>query len=405
MERKEDFYVIQEEKPSWKNNKKIKWIAGITIGFIMLILVIVVPISVFRQQDQSKNNAKAVDIKPNNNNNNNNPATTTNNNHHKQQNNANHHPTNNNPNNSTTTTIKQTVQESNKTITKSDSYYSSFKNDEGIENGFIVSKYANLTRIQTKSEEELANKKRIFVVGDVHGCVDELNKLITEINYNPSTDQLVLAGDMLSKGPDSNGVLTRARELGAWCVRGNHDDKVVRFKNFEKKEGLSAMSEPKDIMPEGDVPDPLKFKNAHAKLSRTISDENFEYLSNCPSILRIPSLDNSVVVHGGLDPTIKDIVQQQPVNVMTMRHIDDNGDPTEEKKIGQPWADIWNEAQKKSETPMTVYYGHDAHLGLNIKQYSFGLDSGCVYGRKLSTIEMRTKKVYQVPCAEHVADD
>lgn len=153
-------------------------------------------------------------------------------------------------------------------VDKLAAYYSNLRNGEGIQNGYPVSEYANLIRIQTKSEEDIANKTRIFVMGDIHGCLDEFNNLLDSVHFDATSDQLILAGDMTSKGPASNEVISRARELNAWCVRGNHDDKAVRFKTYEKTIGISSDVDPKDIMPEGDVPDPLKFKNPHLPLAR-----------------------------------------------------------------------------------------------------------------------------------------
>jgi hypothetical protein len=134
-------------------------------------------------------------------------------------------------------------------------------------NQYPVSAYANMTEIVTNNSTQLQNKQRIFVIGDIHGCLSEFNALVEEINYNSNTDQLILAGDIMSKGPDSVGVVRRAKELGALCVRGNHDDKIIRFKTFENAKGKNAMYPLDATLPEGNVPDPLEFKNYHAALA------------------------------------------------------------------------------------------------------------------------------------------
>lgn len=85
---------------------------------------------------------------------------------------------------------------------------------------------------------------------------------------------------------------------------------------------------------------------------------------------------------------------------MTMRDIID-GHPTDEKKIGTPWTDAWNQAQEHAPSPVTVYYGHDASRGVVIKPFSNGLDSGCVYGRSLTAIEMKSKQTFSVPCKQY----
>ncbi|ORZ22344.1 Metallo-dependent phosphatase-like protein [Absidia repens] len=205
---------------------------------------------------------------------------------------------------------------------------------------------------------------------------------------------------MIAKGPSNSGVIRRAKELKALCVRGNHDDKTVRFKAYERVNGPAGMDVPDSVMPEGAIPDPLKYKNGHLAISRELSDDDYDYLTSCPSILHLPKLNNSIIVHGGLDPTVNDLTQQQPLNVMTMRDILD-GHPTDEKKVGIPWTQAWNQAQENSSSPVTVYYGHDASRGLVQQRYSYGLDTGCVYGRALTAIEMKSKQTVSVPCKQY----
>ncbi|KAG1093456.1 hypothetical protein G6F42_018958 [Rhizopus arrhizus] len=133
---------------------------------------------------------------------------------------------------------------------------------------YPISPYAHMTTIVTNNDESLQQKENIYVVGDVHGCVSELDKLVTKLNFNQATDQLILAGDLTAKGPDSVGVIRRAKELGALCVRGNHDDKVIRLKTYELEKGENAMYPLSATMPEGNVPDPLKFKNYHVAIAK-----------------------------------------------------------------------------------------------------------------------------------------
>ncbi|KAI8374261.1 Metallo-dependent phosphatase-like protein [Radiomyces spectabilis] len=262
-----------------------------------------------------------------------------------------------------------------------------------------VSKYANLTRMTTYDSPDIQNKKRIFVVGDIHGCVSELNSLVDQIKYNSQDDLLILAGDLVDRGPDSLGVIRRAQELGALCVRGNHDDKVVRLKTFELQNGQAALQSGKGTMPEGPVADPLKFSNHHAAIALAMSQEEYNYLAACPMILRLPWLSNSVVVHGGLDPT-KDLESQDPYSVMNMRDIAD-GVPNPSSDQGVHWGTAFNSAQLNTSNVMYVYYGHDAGRGLNLQKYTKGVDTGCVYGRKLTALEMRSQQLTQVSCSKY----
>src|SRR4051794_20718276 len=52
-------------------------------------------------------------------------------------------------------------------------------------------------------------------------------RLLQKISFDKNVDHLVLTGDMISKGPDSLGVINLARNIGASCVRGNHEDRVL----------------------------------------------------------------------------------------------------------------------------------------------------------------------------------
>src|SRR5690606_27873643 len=64
--------------------------------------------------------------------------------------------------------------------------------------------------------------RRIFV-GDVHGCLEPLERLLAAVAFAPGRDLLLPVGDLVNKGPDSLGVLRRLRELDARPVLGNHD--------------------------------------------------------------------------------------------------------------------------------------------------------------------------------------
>lgn len=136
-----------------------------------------------------------------------------------------------------------------------------------------------------------------------------------------------------------------------------------------------------------------------------LNADDYAYLTSCPLILDIPDL-NARVVHGGLDPAIENIIDNDPWSVMNMRDMDSNNEPSKEKlkKHNQDDKDIkhWTTAyqehfQTNSNAPI-IYYGHDASRGLLLGTQTIGVDSGCVYGRKLSAIDMRSKQLYQVDC-------
>jgi serine/threonine protein phosphatase 1 len=70
------------------------------------------------------------------------------------------------------------------------------------------------------------NNRRILIVGDVHGCLDELLFCLEKLNWNKETDLLVSVGDLIDRGPKSAETLDFAHEH-IECVLGNHDSFMV----------------------------------------------------------------------------------------------------------------------------------------------------------------------------------
>ena len=73
------------------------------------------------------------------------------------------------------------------------------------------------------------SKKRTIVVGDVHGCFEELLLLLQKLNYNQSLDRLILVGDVVNKGPDTLRVLDwiAAHPL-VEVIKGNHELRLLQ---------------------------------------------------------------------------------------------------------------------------------------------------------------------------------
>ena len=79
-----------------------------------------------------------------------------------------------------------------------------------------------------KSVTMLDTKRRTFVVGDIHGCLDDLYNLLEHARFREGHDRLVLVGDLVDRGPNSAGVLRFARKLRATVVLGNHEAAGLR---------------------------------------------------------------------------------------------------------------------------------------------------------------------------------
>jgi len=238
--------------------------------------------------------------------------------------------------------------------------------------------------------------RRLVFVGDVHGCRDDLARLLTKTAFDSRRDHLVLTGDMVAKGPDSPGVVQLAQEMGASCVRGNWEDRL-----------LLSLADARAAEPAS---------NPHAtnlrQLARQFSGQQIAWLHQCPVILRVgpvPARGNLVAVHAGLVPDVP-LERQDPFHVMNMRTIDLKTRIPSPKHRGTPWEKLWNHRQKKlhQKDTTTVVYGHNQKRGLNIRDYSFGLDTGCVSGGKLTALVVNghgQTEIVHVKCGKARASD
>lgn len=68
------------------------------------------------------------------------------------------------------------------------------------------------------------DKGRDFVVGDLHGCFDELWLLLTHVNFDPSVDRLFSVGDLVDRGPKNMDCARLLKEDWFYCVKGNHEE-------------------------------------------------------------------------------------------------------------------------------------------------------------------------------------
>lgn len=74
---------------------------------------------------------------------------------------------------------------------------------------------------------KLQPNSKAFVIGDVHGCLEELKELVKKLDFNPESDLLIFVGDLVNKGPYSAEVVRYVREMNGLCVTGNHDETML----------------------------------------------------------------------------------------------------------------------------------------------------------------------------------
>jgi len=235
-----------------------------------------------------------------------------------------------------------------------------------------------LHRVVPKSELQ----DQVLVVGDVHGCYDELQLLLKRVGYNddPSKWTLIFVGDLVNKGPKSAECVKFARESGALCVRGNHDDaclatymRVGRYKDL-----------PPDEYPKG------------REYVKDLTSADAAWLRELPLSLALPSL-GALVVHAGLVPG-PPLEEQLWGDLTRMRNVveaeDGKGlEGNEKGDAGEPWVQRW-------VGPAHVFFGHDAKRGLQLAAHATGLDTGACYGKYLTAVVLPEHTLVQVKSFE-----
>jgi hypothetical protein len=217
----------------------------------------------------------------------------------------------------------------------------------------------------------LTEQRRTIVIGDVHGCLDELLALLERCDRSDE-DRVVLVGDLVAKGPDSIGVVQWARESGVDAVLGNHDAHVLRARH-----GV-IVAKPK-----------------HQKIADDLSRADVAWLDARPLFLRIGDVSVGhgksqayAVIHGGAVSGVA-LEQQEREHLLNLRSIAADGQPSKQVE-GTPWGACWL-------GPEHIVFGHDAVRGLQQHAAATGLDTGCVYGRELTALVLPDRGLVSVP--------
>ncbi len=195
---------------------------------------------------------------------------------------------------------------------------------------------------------------RTIIVGDVHGCLRELEELLARVRFERDEDRLVMVGDLIARGPDSRGVLTFVEEIGATLVRGNHEEKVLGGRRRADK-----------------------LEGEHRRLAERLSSKHWRLLESMPLWLDLD--DHGVrVVHAGVIPGVA--VERMPREaLLRMRALQEDGSWTDEKNRRTLWGESY-------VGPPHVVFGHNAMEEPQLHEWATGLDTGCVYGRKLTAL-------------------
>jgi RNA ligase len=210
--------------------------------------------------------------------------------------------------------------------------------------------------------EEFNKSRRAIVVGDLHGCYDELIKLLTKVDYDPSLDLLLSAGDLVDRGPKIADclymVLCSNKHNKTYAVRGNHDDKWLRFLRGNKVNTKSLSETIRQT-------DSRTFITSYVNLFNTMHQTIIKF-------------GNNYITHAGFNPNRHPEHTTREFSLYARKYDDHMQTFTNDNT-----AKYWYEFPRKF--PMfNLFFGHEVHTDkCEVAKGIYAMDAGCVFGEKL----------------------
>ena len=264
-----------------------------------------------------------------------------------------------------------------------------------------------------------------YAIGDVQGCYDALRRLLDAIDFDPAHDVLWFVGDLVNRGPQSLETLRFVRSLGerAVTVLGNHDlsllviaaghskphrgDTIDQVLYAPDREALLDWLRHQKLMHAEDG-----YAMVHAGLlPQWTIEQALELAGEVETALQGPE-------HGAL---LREMYGNKPdrwdesltgydrlrvvVNAMTrLRLCDAAGRMEFSHKTGLDSAPQgfmpWFEVPERASAGTTIVFGHWAALGLVMRTDVAAIDTGCVWGRELTALRLRDRRLFQCRCSE-----
>ncbi|MCW8090483.1 symmetrical bis(5'-nucleosyl)-tetraphosphatase [Alteromonas sp. ASW11-130] len=259
--------------------------------------------------------------------------------------------------------------------------------------------------------------RQSLVVGDIQGCLAGLLKLLQKADFDPQQDRLYAVGDLIGRGSDSLGTAEYLMSLGDnfQAVLGNHDLNFLAVSQGFKQARKSDRLEP--LLNSIKLPDivhwlrqfPLaqkinnSFVMVHAGLYPFWSvDELMGFSSEISEILRGKQWQSLLNNMYGHEPRIWSAnLEDMPrnrfiINACTrMRYLnsenqldfENSGHPDDAPDYLTPWFEV----EKQRTLTHKVIFGHWASLnGLSSSKHFIGLDTGYVWGQKMTALRVET---------------
>ena len=215
------------------------------------------------------------------------------------------------------------------------------------------------------SSREQNTGPRTIVVGDIHGCYDELMALLEKVDLQKH-DRVISVGDLIAKGPKNREVLELFMTDSRFStVIGNHDLALRRRWNGED----------------------VELKPAQKETHRELKGEKDIYLPFLNALPFVIELEHHLVVHAGLRPNVQ-LYSQTTGDLTRLRTLG----PDRESDEGTPWYQVYYGDK-------IVLFGHWPAAEPRRGPKAIGLDTGCVYGYNLSAFIIESGELVSVPAA------
>jgi bis(5'-nucleosyl)-tetraphosphatase (symmetrical) len=253
---------------------------------------------------------------------------------------------------------------------------------------------------------------KIYAVGDVQGCGPSLKALVKKL---PKKSNLIFLGDLVNRGPDSLGALRQLKSLQesgrAECILGNHDLHLLAIdaglrntKGLDTVDAILKAPDRKELIHWiRNRPMALSNDNVLAVHAGVLPQWDLQQTIECAQevekALRSKSYKDFLANMYGNTPnkwsnSLKGYERLRLItNALTrMRFCTPNGQMELESKEGLkngpkgyiPWFNV----PKRKTIDTLIYFGHWSTLGLLRRSNVIGLDTGCVWGGKLTALEI-----------------
>lgn len=211
--------------------------------------------------------------------------------------------------------------------------------------------------------------KKTFVIGDIHGCYQSLLSLLAKIDANPDQDRLIFLGDYLDRGPDSKKVITKILDLKKKfpyliTLSGNHEQMFLDFLHDRNPQYLKFGGQ-ETLVSYGLT---SRFSDGIEKL---LPADHHSFLNN---LLSYWEDENFIYVHAGLEPGI---------------HL---------SRQSTQWL-FWareNFLSSDYDFGKQVIFGHTQRKTPLLEKNKIGIDTGAVYGGRLTCLVLPDKEFISV---------